>query len=165
MEGNDQPPGILAFQQVALQGQAVRGANGHILPWVALQRFLSRLTLGIEAAVRLFARHVKILAVAGDLPIHSQIGQSLAGPAAHRRSAHAHTGQSPQGDGRRRLFLHSGSAFPFSFKILHDSKLRRNDTKTRPGKLLRGVCHYHISALPNVFRRPNKCRAVRLPAA
>ena len=118
MEGNDQPPGVLAFQQVAFQGQAIRGANGYILPWVALQCFLGRLTPGIEAAVRLFARHVKILAVAGDLPIHSQIGQSLAGPAAHRRSAHAHTGQRPQGDGRRRLFLHSGSAFLFFF---HDT--------------------------------------------
>lgn len=48
MEGNDQPPRVLAFQQMAFQGQAVRGANGYILPWVALQCFLGRLTPALK---------------------------------------------------------------------------------------------------------------------
>ena len=113
MEGDDQPPGVFAGQQMALQGQAVRGADGHILPGQSLQRLHGLFPGRGESAVRFFlAGDIEESAVAGNLPVHGQIRHGLAGPAAHRRRAHADPGQGPQSDGRRCLFLHGSTAFP-----------------------------------------------------
>ena len=91
VEGDDQPPGVFASDQVAHQLQSVEGTDGDGFGGHLGKGLGGGIPAGKESLVLFSAGDVEILPIGRELPVHGQTGQGVGRAAGKGRRSGAHT--------------------------------------------------------------------------
>ena len=133
VEGDDQPPGVFASDQVAHQLQSVEGTDGDGFGGHLGKGLGGGIPAGAEVLVLFAAGDVEKLPIGGELPVYGQTGQGVGHAAGNGHRPGAHTRRGGEYPSAQLVFCLIHHRFPTFQNGLHPvyTRTRRKDEKIR----------------------------------